>query len=131
MVWKYVVKETLSSDSNYVVSPSGGNSYLGKVTENRRENDNSNIIMNNLSNNITTNIPYSKNWVDNDGNIIDNDYLGYDLTVDFELQVSEIDSTDKTYKSAEEYFKDNLTEANYNAIFNGYQFDRSLTGRIF
>ncbi|MCO8193852.1 Cna B-type domain-containing protein [Anaerofustis sp. NSJ-163] len=130
MVWKYVVKETLSSDSNYVVSPSDGNSYLGKVTENRRENDNSNIIMNNLSNNITTNIPYSKNWVDNDGNIIDNDYLGYDLTVDFELQVSEMDSSDKSYKNAYEYFKDNLTEANYNAIFNGYQFDRSLTGRI-
>ncbi len=128
MVWKYVVKETLSSDSNYIVSPSDGSSYLGKVTENRRENDN--IIMNNLSNNITTSIPYSKSWVDNDGNIIENDYLGFDLTVDFELQVSEIDSTDKTYKSAEEYFKDNLTEANYNAIFNGYQFDRSLTGRI-
>lgn len=128
MVWKYVVKETLSSDSNYIVSPSDGNSYLGKVTENRRENDN--IIMNNLSNNITTSIPYSKNWVDNDGNIIENDYLGFDLTVDFELQVSEMDSTDKTYKYAEEYFKDNLTEANYNAIFNGYQFNRSLTGRI-
>lgn len=123
MLWKYVVKETPVSP--YVISPSSG-----RVTEAERTDDL--ITMNPLTNSLTRSVPFSKSWVDSDGNIIDEDYLGMELTVEFKLQVGEANTSGQVsqWQDASAYFASALG-ANYDQVFSAdYLFTQTKTGRI-
>ena len=96
-------------------------------------------VTNPLKNGIMTGESFRKTWVDSEGNPIDADYLGLDLSVTFTLQVAEKSSQDGDYTNwsdAETYFKDtkNLSKKQYQGIFvndsQEYQFSRTLKGSI-
>ena len=124
MPWEYVVTERLPDGSVYKSSPANGR--VGEKGQTGSE-----ITMNNLTNSILTSISYSKSFVDTDGELISEDYLGFDISVLFELQVAELsDSNIGEWQSASNYFGNNLPDEIYNAVFEGYSFTQSLTGRI-
>lgn len=54
-----------------------------------------------LTNSIMTLAKFEKKWVDADGKPITQDYLGFDLTVDFQLQVREMGSNENWVKASE------------------------------
>ena len=125
MPWKYVITEKLSDDSDYHSSPSSG-----RVEQKNTDtgDQGTTITMNPLTNSITTSVPYSKTWVDREGNIITGDYLNLGrLNVDFKLQVK---GEDGQWTDAEQYFKDNLTEETYNKLFGSYSFTNTLSGLL-
>lgn len=59
-----------------------------------------------LTNSIMTLAKFEKKWVDAEGDPITQDYLGFDLTVEFQLQVREMDSNDE-WADAGEWTYDN------------------------
>ncbi|MGN0659713.1 MAG: Cna B-type domain-containing protein [Emergencia sp.] len=117
MPWKYTVKETTVPEpyQNSRTNVSG------------RWNSTTNIYeMSDLTNTILTSVPFEKKWTDRSGNPITEDYLGYDLSVIFKLQVKEEstgDSADSTWRDASEYFND-IT------AMSGYTFTQTRTGRV-
>ena len=124
MPWEYVVTEGLPDGSVYVSTPANG-----RVSE--KSTSDSTVAMNDLTNSILTSVSYSKSFVDTDGDIITEDYLGLDITVSFELQVAELSGSDVgEWYSAADYFSNNLPDEIYTRLFDGYSFTRSLTGRI-
>lgn len=124
MPWEYVVTETLPDGSAYKVAPASG-----RVGE--KSQTDGVIQMNPLTNTLQTSIPYSKNWVDAEGALITTDYLGFDLTVTFQLQVAEQNGgTASGWTDAAGYFQRHLTDEAYAALFTGYAFEQSKTGRI-
>ncbi len=125
MPWKYVITEKLSDDSDYHSSPSSG-----RVEQKNTDtgDQGTTITMNPLTNSITTSVPYSKTWVDREGNIITGDYLNLGrLNVGFKLQVK---VEDGQWTDAEQYFSDNLAENTYNKLFGSYSFTNTLSGLL-
>ncbi len=124
MPWKYRIREVLPDDSHYEAHPSH---TVGEKTQ----ADNL-ITMNDLTNTIMLSVPYSKNWVDSQGNIITNDYLNQELSVTFSLQVSEYKNGQigNWHADPDEYFAQKLSADIYNKIIQGYEFKHTKTGRI-
>ena len=89
MPWIYRVKEEMKSpaDDIYVKAPSIGN-IDGIVEKNASYVANGIVEMDNLTNTLLTSISGTKNWdiTDDNPNDILNDYLGYQMDVEFELQ---------------------------------------------
>lgn len=144
MPWRYVVRE-LDSKNQWNVAEDGEVIY--NVSPHREESDgkdggvvrynkideNGNITMNSLTNSITRNVPYSKSWVDSEGNIITDDYMGLGkLNVNFELQVAEQTDGERKWKPAADYFGDHdvMPEEEYKAVFGDYDFKPSISGAI-
>ncbi len=100
MPWVYVVYETLP-DGTYRPTPSVKNddgTYTGRVESGTTTG---NVLnMKDLTNSITTYERYIKRWVDEAGQFITEDYLGFDLTVNFELQVTEAKADGKPLESS-------------------------------
>ncbi len=128
MAWKYQVIEKLPDGSYYTASPGTGNS--GNAVDN--PDGSAELPISDLKNSLKTSQPFQKTWVDKDGNTIQEDYLGWELSVDFKLQVAE--KTGESYddwEDAETYFRANLTVDNYQKVFgNAYEFTKTLTGSI-
>lgn len=90
MPWIYRVKEEMTSPANdiYVKAPSIDD--IDGIVENNADNANNNGIVNmpDLTNTLLTSASGTKNWditADNPNDIL-NDYLGYQMVVEFELQ---------------------------------------------
>lgn len=133
MPWKYEVKEILPGGSVYSALPGNGTVGEQQCIE---ASGMLSIVMNRLTNTIRTSVPYEKNWVDSEGNIITEDYLGLDLAVTFQLQVIEAGgkggkpAEGETWEAADDYFERMLSEENYEAIFGSYNFTSTKQGRI-
>ena len=123
MVWKYQVKE--ATIEHYKASP--GNRTVGQSSQ-----ADSTITMANLTNSILVSEPFTKKWVDSDGNPITDDYLDTELTVTFKLQAADKpkDGEAADWQDAKAYFETNLTDNEYNAAFKDYEFEKTKTGRI-
>lgn len=145
MPWKYSVRETLADTDGgaaeiYDMTPVGG-----ETSAKGAAGDSGEITLGHLTNSMMTSTSFSKMWVDSDGDVIDEDLLGVELSVDFTLQVAEVtkgeDSQEQIseWSDAEEYFETNLdwTDDNgrsaYENVFGEdgeYQFTQTKTGHI-
>ena len=123
MAWQYLVRE--EKVPHYQSIPENGQVGMESPTP---ENDV--ITMNPLTNSIQTSQSFNKVWLmdDGEGNLVPvtEDYLGYDLSVTFQLQVAEkTEEKIGTWQNADAYF------AGITGVFpEGYQFSVSITGRI-
>ena len=122
MPWDYVVTEKSTGLEGYTQEES-----TARETGTPDKNDVQQ--MTDLVNSISTSESFRKYWVDEDGNPIEEDYLGLELKVTFELQVREVQTGGK-YTSASKYFSENLDTDVYNQIFPNYAFSQTLSGRI-
>lgn len=145
MPWKYSVRETLADTDGgaaeiYDMTPAGG-----ETSAKGAAGDSGEITLGHLTNSMMTSTSFSKTWVDSDGDVIDEDLLGVELSVDFTLQVAEVtkgeDSQEQIseWSDAETYFRTNLgwTDDNgrsaYENVFGEdgeYQFTQTKTGHI-
>ena len=132
MPWIYQVEETVEKGSDYRVVPYGGIAHQESATPS--EGEVYEIRLSDLTNTLTVpNKGYRKKWQDEDGKPIQEDYLGYNLRVKFELQVAErgADGSIKLpWRKAGEYFKDVLTDEQYQAVFDGPYKEGDFTGAI-
>ena len=134
--WTYVVKEDPEKIPGYTMG-SGGTwrkTVSGAGTEMM-------LTPTPLTNTLYTNTSFTKAWQDKGGNSIKEDYLGFDLTVTFKLQVS---PGDGVWQDASTYFTQNecgLEEPVLTSIKNAITvkgatqdandpFKATLTGRI-
>ena len=123
MPWKYQVKE--ADVPKYNVTPSNG-TVSGS-------NDGKNTInMADLTNSIKTSEPFTKKWVDSDGNPVTDDYLDTELAVTFKLQAADKPKEGEAadWQDAKAYFETNLTDDAYKAAFANYSFETIKKGRI-
>lgn len=131
--WTYVVKEDPEKIPNYK------SSGVWKGTSDSKTGDSLNI--GSVTNTLYTNTSFTKAWQDKGGNSIKEDYLGFDLTVTFKLQVS---PGDGVWQDASNYFTEagcGLEEPVLTSIKNAITttgftknpddpFKATLTGRI-
>lgn len=125
MLWKYSVKEVTENDI-YTKTPGNGK------TDIKTADINNQVILSDITNTILTSEPYKKNWVDEAGNKIQEDFLGSDITVGFALQVCESENTENTWYDPQVYFKEALGEDSkaYEKIVSGKRFTNEVTGNI-
>ena len=86
MPWKYSVRETLADTDGgaaeiYDMMPVGG-----ETSAKGASGDSGEITLGHLTNSMMTSTSFSKTWVDSDGDVIDEDLLGVELSVDFTLK---------------------------------------------
>lgn len=131
--WTYEVKEDPEKIPNYK------SSGVWKGTSDSKTGDSLNI--GSVTNTLYTNTSFTKAWQDKGGNSIKEDYLGFDLTVTFKLQVK---PDSGTWQDASTYFTPNgcgLEEPVLTSIKNAITttgftknpddpFKATLTGRI-
>ena len=131
--WTYEVKEDPEKIPNYK------SSGVWKGTSDSKTGGSLNI--GSVTNTLYTNTSFTKAWQDKGGNSIKEDYLGFDLTVTFKLQVS---PGDGVWQDASTYFTQNecgLEEPVLTSIKNAITvkgatqdandpFKATLTGRI-
>ena len=124
MPWKYSVQE-VKEDSweDYYTTDT-----IPASAEVSEEGENAAITLKDLTNSMETGISITKDWVDREGRPIEEDYLGYDLSVTFALQVREKGGID--WQDAETYLKTALG-ANYGTVMGAdYSYEQTITGRI-
>ena len=127
MEWEYTVEEKPIDSYTAVKDTASEN---GNPTEDKSTG---NLVqsMTDLENSIMTSEPFSKYWVDSDGDEITEDYLGDELEVTFTLQVREISDAGNTkWQDAETYFEGALSDEVFSDLFNGYSFTQTLRGRL-
>lgn len=97
MPWIYIVKEEVSG--NYTGNPSSVQKSADSAAD-----DDGKVNLGQLVNSIQTDVLFSKNWAQQDGDPIAEDYLGFKIAVTFELQVRVKDDPNGAWKRAEEFF---------------------------
>lgn len=102
MPWIYIVKEEVPG--NYTGNPS---------SVQKSADDDGKVNLGQLVNSIQTDVPFSKEWTQQDDNPIAEDYLGFKIAVTFELQVRVKNDPNGAWKRAEEFFKDKKILQNY------------------
>ena len=116
MPWKYTVTESRVDGDNvflqyYTASPNNGVVSSGTVDEN---SESPTITMPNLTNSMATTLRYQKVWQDENEKPITEDYLGYPVTVEFQVQVRTVSSdgtvTGMWQDAGEDFFDDYLTQ---------------------
>ena len=114
-LWQYTVRETLPEDSPYTVTPEAPEDALedGQAAQ-KQYTGVDQIQMNPLTNSIMTSKSFRKQWVDEDNEEIKEDYLGFELSVTFKLQVAELDEngqiTSGGWQDAAEFFSEDEKE---------------------
>ena len=114
-LWQYTVRETLPKDSPYIVTPEApeGTSEDGQAAQ-KQYIGGGVIRMNALTNSIMTSKSFRKRWVDVANEEIKEDYLGFNLSVTFKLQVAVLDDdgqiTNGGWKDAAEFFLEDEKE---------------------
>lgn len=123
MPWIYIVKEEVPG--NYTGNPSS----VQKSADSTQEDEKVNLGQ--LVNSIQTDVPFSKNWAQQDDDPITEDYLGFKIAVTFELQVREKGAHDP-WEDADAYgpFQSYIQDTQ-DGVFDGeYAFEKTLTGFI-
>ena len=115
MPWIYQVEEKIQKGSDYRVVPYDGIAHQESVSPSEGEaGEVYEIELSELTNTLTVpNKGYGKKWQDEDGKPIQEDYLGYNLRVKFELQVAERGadgSIQLPWRKAGEYFDNVLID---------------------
>ena len=120
MPWKYSVKEVREDPwKDYYTT--------GTVPPSAQASEDGTIHLNDLANSMQTGVSITKDWVDSEGNPINEDYLGYDLSVTFALQVREANGT---WQDAGTYLQTALGEDYSTVIEGNYVFKKTIIGRI-
>ena len=125
MPWIYIVTESPIGD--YTTTPASGEVEKSAATA----AEDGVVTMPKLVNSIQTDVPFSKNWAQQDGDPIAEDYLGFKIAVTFELQVREKGMHDP-WEDADAYgpFKDYIDDEDDGVFDGGYAFEKTLTGFI-
>ena len=124
MPWIYIVTET--PIGGYTTAPANG-----KVEKSAATAEDGVVTMPELVNSIQTDVPFSKNWAQQDGDPIAEDYLGFKIAVTFELQVREKGAHDP-WEDADAYgpFQSYIQDTQDGVFDGGYAFEKTLTGFI-
>ena len=138
--WEYRIEEVRSETPGkedtlpYYTPTPGTGSVVVQRTEEDAAGGGATLIMRDLTNSLATTAPYAKSWVDENGQILTEDYLGVPLRVELQLQVGVVHDGDTiTWYSAEEYFQDesHMSSEHYKAIFgDDYAFTAVLEGEL-
>lgn len=123
MPWIYIAKEEVPG--NYTGNPSSVQKSADSTQEDKKVN------LGQLVNSIQTDVPFSKNWAQQNGDPIAEDYLGFKIAVTFELQVR-VKGTDDPWEDADAYgpFQSYIQDTQ-DGVFDGeYAFEKTLTGFI-
>lgn len=125
MPWIYRIKESLPVGSEYKASPNATNEGKNAYADETISNGEPSGTIADLTNSILTSKHFTKEWVDENGNPITGDYLGYYLKVTFKLQVS--DDGGVSWEDAEDYFldKDGLKDYTFEKALSGYITDET------
>ncbi len=125
MPWIYIVTET--PIVGYTTTPASGEVEKSAATA----ATDGVVTMPKLVNSIQTDVPFSKNWAQQNGDPIAEDYLGFKIAVTFELQVRE-KGTDDPWEDADAYepFEDYIDDEDDGVFDGGYAFEKTLTGFI-
>lgn len=123
MLWNYVVKETIPAD--YPYQAKDGKTTAEELSSSTGSESNvTTITLKPLTNTTKINVSYSKTWVDENGNAIQDDYAGLgNLKVTFKLQVKEQRQTETVWTDAKDYFIETKT-------LNGVDFKPSISGSL-
>lgn len=125
MPWIYIVTE--NPIGGYTTTPASGKVEKSAATAAA----DGVVTMPELVNSIQTDVPFSKNWAQQNGDPIAEDYLGFKIAVTFELQVRE-KGTDDPWEDADAYgpFQSYIQDTQ-DGVFDGeYAFEKTLTGFI-
>ena len=96
MPWIYIVTET--PIVGYTTTPASGEVEKSAATAAA----DGVVTMPKLVNSIQTDVPFSKNWAQQNGDPIAEDYLGFKIAVTFELQVRS--EKERAWRDADEFF---------------------------
>ena len=123
MEWKYVVEEDTTGLTNYYYYPKSA-SANGSWSE-----DGNTYVMNDLTNSLKINLNFSKEWQDQAGTQLTDDYLGLDeITITGELYVAE--GSTGELKKASEYFAEKGMIGTDNWFGDSYKFTKELKTTI-
>lgn len=125
MPWIYIVTE--NPIGGYTTTPASGKVEKSAATAAA----DGVVTMPELVNSIQTDVPFSKNWDQQNGDPIAEDYLGFKIAVTFELQVR-VKGTDDLWEDADAYepFEDYIDDEDDGVFDGGYAFEKTLTGFI-
>lgn len=117
MPWIYIVKEEVPG--NYTGNPSS----VQKPADSAADDDGK-VNLGQLVNSIQTDVPFSKNWAQQDGDPITEDYLGFKIAVTFELQVRS--EKERAWRDADEFFAEYIGSEPGDLFAAGTTFDKEI-----
>lgn len=113
MPWIYIVKEEVPG--NYTGNPS---------SVQKPADDDGKVNLGQLVNSIQTDVPFSKNWAQQDNDPITEDYLGFKIAVTFELQVRS--EKEGAWKDADAFFAEYIGNEPDDLFAAGTTFDQEI-----
>lgn len=117
MPWIYIVKEEVPG--NYTGNPSSVQKSADSAAD-----DDGKVNLGQLVNSIQTDVPFSKNWAQQDGDPIAEDYLGFKIAVTFELQVRS--EKERAWRDADEFFAEYIGSEPGDLFAAGTTFDQEI-----
>lgn len=117
MPWIYIVKEEVPG--NYTGNPSSVQKSADFAAD-----DDGKVNLGQLVNSIQTDVPFSKEWTQQDDNPIAEDYLGFKIAVTFELQVRS--EKERAWRDADEFFAEYIGSEPGDLFAAGTTFDQEI-----
>ena len=117
MPWIYIVTET--PIGGYTTAPANGKAEKSAATA-----EDGVVTMPELVNSIQTDVPFSKNWAQQDGDPIAEDYLGFEIAVTFELQVRS--EKERAWRDADAFFAEYIGNDANDIFAEGTTFDQEI-----
>ena len=128
--WTYTVREDMDQCPGYSATSGGAWSSNGKTP-----GEDGTVALSSVTNSLYMTVPFEKVWKDENGNAITTGYIDLDVTVTFQLQVS--DETG-SWEDAGTYFGEHLAESEQAAIDGAVTggdtdspFTKTVTGKIY
>ena len=118
MPWIYIVTET--PIVGYTTTPASGEVEKSAATAAA----DGVVTMPELVNSIQTDVPFSKNWAQQNGDPIAEDYLGFKIAVTFELQVRS--EKERAWRDADEFFAEYIGSEPGDLFAAGTTFDQEI-----
>ena len=118
MPWIYIVTET--PIVGYTTTPASGEVEKSAATAAA----DGVVTMPKLVNSIQTDVPFSKNWAQQDNDPIAEDYLGFKIAVTFELQVRS--EKERAWRDADEFFAEYIGSEPGDLFAAGTTFDQEI-----
>lgn len=118
MPWIYIVTE--NPIGGYTTTPASGKVEKSAATAAA----DGVVTMPKLVNSIQTDVPFSKNWDQQNGDPIAEDYLGFKIAVTFELQVRS--EKERAWRDADEFFAEYIGNEPDDLFAAGTTFDQEI-----
>ncbi len=118
MPWIYIVTE--NPIGGYTTTPASGKVEKSAATAAA----DGVVTMPELVNSIQTDVPFSKNWAQQDDDPIAEDYLGFKIAVTFELQVRS--EKERAWRDADEFFAEYIGNEPDDLFAAGTTFDQEI-----